>query len=52
MVIFPDAQEQLALQSQVGSHQNWNSSSFFLIISKNEEDLIKNEDARVVTTIT
>ena len=54
MGIFPDAQGQLTLQSMVGSGQISNSSTTLWLSSlpaKNEEDPIKNEGARVFTTL-
>ena len=53
MGIFPDAQGQLALQSLVRSGRISNSSEMVmdvLITCKYEEDPIKNEGARVLTT--
>ena len=50
--IFPDAQGQLTPQSQVWTGQILNPSKLFdLPTCKNEEDPIKNEGARVVTTL-
>ena len=54
MGIFPDAQGQVTLQSMVGSGQIANSSKTLWLSSlpaKNEEDPIKNEGARVFTTV-
>ena len=54
MQIFYDAQGKLAPQSEVGSTLNSNSSKLLclsLLPAKNEEDPIKNEGARVVTTM-
>ena len=54
MQIFYDAQGKLTPQSEVGSTLNSNSSKLFmnvLVTCKNEEDPIKNEGARVVTTM-
>ena len=56
MGIFPDAQGQLTPQSDVGSSRNSNSVKTFIIVlvtctSKNEEDPIKNEGARVATRL-
>ena len=53
MGIFPDAQGQVALQSMVGSGQISNSSKTMVVLvtCKNEEDPIKNEGARVFTTL-
>ena len=54
MGIFPDAQGQLTPQSEVEPGRN---SKFIrdimvvLVIPKNEEDPIKNEVARVATTL-
>ena len=53
MGIFPDAQGQLTPQSLVRSGRISNSSEMLwivLIICKSEEDPIKNEGARVLTT--
>ena len=52
MQIFYDAQRKLTLQSEVDSTLNSNLSVFMvaLVTCKNEEDPIKNEGARVVTT--
>ena len=54
MGIFPDAQGQLTPQSLVRSGRIWNSSEMpvidGLVTSKFEEDPIKNEGARVLTT--
>ena len=52
MGIFPDAQGQLTLQSLVLSGRISNSSEIMgvLVTCKYEEDPIKNEGARVVTT--
>ena len=54
MGIFPDAQGQLTPQSLVRSGRISNSSEMlswmFLLPAKYEEDPIKNEGARVVTT--
>ena len=50
---FPEAHEQLTPQSVVGSDRISNSSEILwlsLLLEKNEEDLIKNEGARVQTT--
>ena len=53
MGVFPDAQGQLTPQSEVEPGRNSNSSKIIiivvLVIPKNEEDQIKNEDARVAT---
>ena len=52
--IFYDGQGKLAPQTEVGSSLNSKSSKrlwLFLLPAKNEEDPIKNEDARVVTTM-
>ena len=49
MGIFPDAQGQLTLQSLVRSGRISNSSEMLWMFSY-EEDPIKNEGARVVTT--
>ena len=54
MGIFPDAQGQLTPQSLVRSGQISNSSEMLwmsLLSGKYEEDPIKNEGARVVTTL-
>ena len=52
MGIFPYAQGQLTLQSLVGSGQISNSSVMAVLITcKYEEELIKNEGARVLTTL-
>ena len=51
MGIFPDAQGQLTPQSLVRSGRISNSSVDVLVTCKYEEDLIKNEGARVVTTL-
>ena len=54
MWIFPDAQGQVTLQSMVGSGQISNSSKTLWLSSlpaKNEKDPIKNEGARVFTTL-
>ena len=54
MGIFPDAQGQVTLQSMIGSGQISNSSKTLwlsLLPAKNEEDQIKNEGARVFTTL-
>ena len=52
MGIFPDAQGQLTPQSLVRSGRISNSSEMLnvLVTCKYEEDPIKNEGARVVTT--
>ena len=51
MGIFPDAQGQLTPQSDVEPSRNSNSDVIVvLVITKNEEDPIKNEIARVATT--
>ena len=53
MGIFPDAQGQLTPQSLVRSGRILNSSEMlwmFFVTCKYEEDPIKNEGARVVTT--
>ena len=54
MGIFPDAQGQLTPQSLVRSGRILNSSEmlwYFLVTCKYEEDPIKNEGARVDTTL-
>ena len=54
MGIFPDAQGQLTPQSLVRSGRILNSSEMLwlsLLPAKNEEDPIKNEGARVFTTL-
>ena len=53
MGIFPDAQGQLTLQSMVGSGQISNSPKTLWLSSlpAKMKDLIKNEGARVVTTL-
>ena len=54
MQIFGDAQGKLTPQSEVGSTLNSNLSKRFtvvLVTCKTEEDPIKNEVARVVTTL-
>ena len=54
MGIFPDAQGQLTLQSTVRSSQNFEFIQDFMVVlltCKNEEDPIKNRDARVFTTL-
>ena len=54
MGIFPDAQGQLTLQSMVGSGINFELVQDFMVVlvtCKNEEDPIKNEGARVFTTL-
>ena len=52
MQIFPDAQGQLTPQPEGGSASNSNSSKLlWLSLFPNEEDPIKNEGARVVTTL-
>ena len=52
---FSDAQGQLTSQSIVESGQNSNSSKLLwfsvLVTCRNEEDPIKNEGARVLTTL-
>ena len=49
MGIFPDAQGQVTHQSLVGlCLQDFMG---FLVVSKNEEDPMKNEGARAVTTL-
>ena len=50
MGIFPDAQGQLTLQSEVEPGRNSRDIMVVLDIPKNEEDPIKNEAARVATT--
>ena len=50
---FSDAQGQITLESVVVSSRNWNSSKLscmFLLPTKNEDDSLKNEGARVVAT--
>ena len=54
MQIFYDAQEKITPQSEVGSNLKFKLIQAFMVVlvtCKNEEDLIKNEGARVVTTI-
>ena len=51
MGIFSDAQEQLTPQSLVESGRNSNSSEIIKMSCKYEEDLIKNEGARVLTRL-
>ena len=60
MQIFYDAPQKLTTQSEVGSTLNSNSSKLLWLsllparmkkIHKNEEDPIRNEGARVVTTM-
>ena len=57
MGTFPDAQGQLTHKSLVGSCRISNQSEILwvfivgLVACKNEEDPIKNEGARVVTTL-
>ena len=54
MGIFPNAQGHVTHKSLVGSCQNLNPSEIlwvFLLTEKNEEDPIKNEGTRVVTTL-
>ena len=51
---FSNTQRQLTPQSEVESGRNWNSSEKnidVLVTSKNEENRIKNEGARVPTTL-
>ena len=50
---FSDAQGQITLESVVVSSRTWNSSKLqhVLVTHKNEDDSYKNEEARVVTTI-
>ena len=53
MGIFPDAQGQLTPQSEVEPSRNFElirDVMVVLVTCKNEEDLIKNEVARVATT--
>ena len=45
---FSNTQGQITPQSEVGSGQNSNSSE--IVTRKNEEDPLKNKDARVATT--
>ena len=47
---FSDAQGQITLELVVVSGRNLNSSKPVLATCKNEDDRIKNEGARVVTT--
>ena len=54
MGIFPDAQGQLSPQTKVRSGRIPNTFEILkgvLVACKNEEDPIKNEGARVVTTL-
>ena len=54
MQIFPDAQGQLTPQSEVGFCLKFKLIQAFMVVlatCKNEEDPIKNEGARVVTTL-
>ena len=53
MGIFPDTQGQVTLQSMVGSGQISLFQDFIVVLvtCKNEEDPIKNEGARVFTTL-
>ena len=54
MRIFPDAQGQLTPQSKVSSARFLNSIRDFMVVlvtCKNEEDPIKNEGVKVVTTL-
>ena len=54
MGIFYDAKGQLTPQSEVGSTLNTKLIEVFMVVlvtCKNEEDPIKNEGARVVTTL-
>ena len=52
MGIFSDAQGRLTLQSEIWPNLDLiQAFIIILLICKNEEDLFKNESARVVTTL-